>query len=44
MGDTAIELLVQTIGGKLPDPLEIVFPCGLDVRGSTKSIEEQVNS
>lgn len=44
MGETAIELLVQAINGQTPDPLEIVFPCGLDVRGSTKSIEEQVNS
>lgn len=44
MGETAIELLVQSINGQTPDPLEIVLPCGLDVRGSTKSIEEQVNS
>lgn len=44
MGRTAVDLLMQSIAGKPPEPLEIVLPCGLDVRGSTKSIEEQVNS
>ena len=35
IGETAVDLLVQWIEGHIPDPLERLLPCGLDVRGST---------
>jgi len=35
MGELAVDLLVQLIDGKKPDPLEHMLPCGLDVRCST---------
>ncbi len=35
MGQGAINLLVQSMSGTLPDPLELVYPCSLDIRGST---------
>lgn len=38
MGQTAVSLLVKSITGEAPDPLDIVYPCGLDIRGSTQSI------
>jgi LacI family transcriptional regulator len=35
MGRGAINLLVQSIGGNTPNPLELIYPCSLDIRGST---------
>jgi LacI family transcriptional regulator len=35
IGNLAVDLLIQWIDGKKPDPLENVLPCGLDIRGST---------
>jgi LacI family transcriptional regulator len=44
MGASAIELLVAFIRGEIQCPAELTFPCGLDIRGSTKSIEALVKS
>lgn len=38
MGRTAVDLLIKNINGDLPDTPNVVYPCGLDVRGSTTSI------
>jgi LacI family transcriptional regulator len=38
MGRSAVSLLVQCINGEAPDPAALVYPCGLDVRGSTTSV------
>jgi LacI family transcriptional regulator len=38
MGARAVDLLMQAIHEQAPDPLELILPCGLDVRGSTTSI------
>jgi LacI family transcriptional regulator len=38
MGRSAVSLLVQSINGEAPDPAALVYPCGLDVRGSTTSV------
>lgn len=38
MGRSAVSLLVQSINGDAPDPAALVYPCGLDIRGSTSSI------
>jgi LacI family transcriptional regulator len=35
MGRGAIRLLVQNMSVGTPDPLELVYPCSLDIRGST---------
>lgn len=35
IGSQAIDLLVRCIRGETPEPLDLVLPCGLDVRGST---------
>ena len=35
MGATAVDLLVDLIDGTLPSKMEIVLPCGFDVRAST---------
>ncbi|MEZ0324768.1 MAG: LacI family DNA-binding transcriptional regulator [Fimbriimonas sp.] len=35
MGRDAINLLVQSMSGQKPDPLELIYPCSLDIRGST---------
>ncbi|MBS1709779.1 MAG: LacI family DNA-binding transcriptional regulator [Armatimonadetes bacterium] len=37
MGRSAVSLLVRSISGEMPDPPTLVFPCGLDIRGSTTS-------
>jgi len=37
MGETAIDQLVKIISDDWSGPLEVVFPCGLDIRGSTMS-------
>lgn len=37
MGQSAVDLLVQSIKGEAPDPPAVIYPCGLDVRGSTTS-------
>lgn len=37
IGWKAAEQLLLSISGGQPDPLELVVPCGLDVRGSTMS-------
>jgi DNA-binding LacI/PurR family transcriptional regulator len=37
MGRSAVDLLVQSINGQAPDPPVVMFPCGLDIRGSTQS-------
>ncbi|HVL39243.1 MAG TPA: LacI family DNA-binding transcriptional regulator [Fimbriimonadaceae bacterium] len=38
MGERAVDLLVSQMRGAVEEPLEHLFPCGLDVRGSTQSI------
>lgn len=43
MGRLAIDVLMDVVRGCRPEKLELVIPCGLDVRGSTLSIGEQVN-
>ncbi len=35
IGEVAVDLLVEFMEGRLPDPPERVLPCRLDVRGST---------
>lgn len=35
IGKSAVELLIKMIDGTPPESLELVLPCGLDVRGST---------
>jgi LacI family transcriptional regulator len=35
MGQSAVNLLVQSIRGETPDPPDLTIPCGLDIRGST---------
>jgi LacI family transcriptional regulator len=42
IGWRAAEQLMRCIGGEACDPLELVLPCGLDVRGSTTSVTQQV--
>ncbi|HEY3780280.1 MAG TPA: LacI family DNA-binding transcriptional regulator [Fimbriimonadaceae bacterium] len=37
MGESAIDQLVSLIADDWSGPSEVVFPCGLDIRGSTKS-------
>jgi len=37
IGFRATELLMRCISGEVPETLELVLPCGLDVRGSTTS-------
>jgi LacI family transcriptional regulator len=37
MGESAIHQLVKIINDDWSGPLEVVFPCGLDIRGSTQS-------
>jgi len=37
MGQSAVDLLVQSINGQAPDPPALTLPCGLDIRGSTTS-------
>lgn len=44
MGARAIELLVGFIRGEIESPAELIYPCGLDIRGSTKSIDALVKS
>jgi LacI family transcriptional regulator len=39
MGERAIDQLVRVINDDWSGPLEVVFPCGLDIRGSTKSFK-----
>jgi LacI family transcriptional regulator len=39
MGESAIDQLVGLIADDWSGPSEVVFPCGLDIRGSTKSIK-----
>ncbi len=38
MGRGAINLLVQSMSGNIPDPLELIYPCSLDIRGSTSHL------
>jgi LacI family transcriptional regulator len=38
MGQSAVDLLVQSINGQAPAPPALTLPCGLDIRGSTTSI------
>jgi DNA-binding LacI/PurR family transcriptional regulator len=38
MGRKAIELLVSSIENDRIEPLEIIYPCSLDIRGSTSTI------
>lgn len=35
IGEAAIDVLVKRINGELIEPMELVLPCGLDVRNST---------
>jgi len=35
MGAQAVDLLIQTVGDAAGTPVELILPCGLDVRGST---------
>jgi len=44
MGARAIDLLVAFIRGETQGPAELTYPCGLDIRGSTKSIDALVIS
>jgi len=44
MGARAIDLLVAFIRGEIQGPAEFIYPCGLDVRGSTKSTDALVKS
>ena len=44
MGARAIELLVAFIRGEIQGPAELTYPCGLDIRGTTKSIDALVIS
>ncbi len=39
MGERAIDQLVRVISDDWSGPLEVVFPCGLDIRGSTQSFK-----
>lgn len=41
IGWRAAEQLMRCIGGEACDPLELVLPCGLDVRGSTTSATQK---
>lgn len=43
IGKGAVDLLMRAVSGKTPDPLELILPCGLDVRGSTTSVHVEVN-
>lgn len=38
IGESAIEVLVKRINGELIEPMELVLPCGLDVRNSTAAL------
>jgi LacI family transcriptional regulator len=38
MGESAIHQLVKVINDDWSGPLEVVLPCGLDIRGSTQSL------
>jgi len=44
MGVRAIELLVALIRGEIEGLVELTFPCGFDIRGSTMSIAAQVKN
>ena len=35
LGRRAVNMLVEVIGGRMPEPLERVLPCGFDIREST---------
>ncbi|HTQ09769.1 MAG TPA: LacI family DNA-binding transcriptional regulator [Fimbriimonadaceae bacterium] len=41
MGECAIDFLVRTIQGELPEPVEQIFPCGLDIRESTAIVGDR---
>jgi LacI family transcriptional regulator len=41
MGRRAVDLLVESIHGELRFPVNLVLPCGLDVRDSTQSIQSR---
>jgi len=43
MGAKAIDLLVERLQGQATDQNEFVFPCGLDVRGSTNNLHKEVH-
>jgi LacI family transcriptional regulator len=43
IGWRAAEQLMHCITNGKPDPLELVVPCGLDVRGSTTTASQKVN-
>lgn len=42
MGALAVDLLVQVIDGEIPNPLETIVPCGLDVRASTAHVKGEL--
>lgn len=44
IGLRAVDLLIQLIEGAPVDQLELVLPCGLDVRGSTDFIRQEMES
>lgn len=44
IGVRAIELLVAYMRGEISGLVELTYPCGFDVRGSTMSIAVQVNN
>jgi DNA-binding LacI/PurR family transcriptional regulator len=43
MGSKAIDLLMKALGDNAQEPLELVLPCKLDVRGSTGRVVQTLN-
>ncbi len=42
MGARAVDLLMRSISEQAPDSMELILPCGLNIRGSTTSITSEV--